>query len=135
MKLTIEEDPETIKRYAHIRPARGLGVRPCRHACPGSTRTCTLERGHRGAHVAHGRLRRVVAVWDGGKAPPSTASVPRAAESRARNRPRAGKPGGALQSLWKMAVRAAGSFEEIALLIFFLAFVWFAIDWMLLIMQ
>lgn len=135
MKLTIEKDSETIKRYAHIKPARGLGARPCRQQCPGTTRSCTLLRGHRGPHVAHGRLRRVVAVWDGGDAATATATVTRSAKSRARNVLRTRKPGGALQSLWKMAVRAAGSLEEIALLIFFLAFVWFAIDWMLLIMQ
>ena len=64
MRLTREEHPEAIKRYGHIKRARGWRVRPCAAKCPGTTRTCTRGEGHRGPHVAHGAFRKVVAVWD-----------------------------------------------------------------------
>lgn len=68
MKLTVEQHPESIGRYGHVRPARGGKV--CRQLCPGTTRTCSQPRGHHGPHVAHGLFRMVVAVWDlGGSTP------------------------------------------------------------------
>jgi hypothetical protein len=66
MKLTIKDNPEAIKRYGHIKPAPLWGSVRCAAKYPGSVRACTLERGHTGVHVAHGRFRRVVAVWDEG---------------------------------------------------------------------
>lgn len=66
MRLTVEENPETIKRYGHLRPASRWGSVRCGVRCPGTSRSCTLEKGHRGPHAAHGMFKRVVAVWDAG---------------------------------------------------------------------
>lgn len=64
MKLTIHDDREQIRRYDHVRPAPRWGGPRCGARCPGTLRHCTLKKGHTGVHVAHGWLRRVVAVWD-----------------------------------------------------------------------
>ena len=77
MKLTARDNPETIKRYGHVRKARGWNVRRCARRCPDTPHKCTLHDGHRGPHVAHGLLGRVVAVWDRGT------QEPRAGEHRA----------------------------------------------------
>ncbi len=65
MKLTIEADREAIQRYRHLARAPS-GVATCSARCPGTTRNCTLRRGHGGPHVSHGAFRRVLAVWDKG---------------------------------------------------------------------
>lgn len=135
MRLTAEEDPETIKRYGHIRPARGWRTRSCSTTCPGTVRTCTLERGHRGPHVAHGSFKKVLAVWNSGTgAEVSNAMVTRASEARARSGLRSRMSPGILETLWRFVVRTLSSAEEIALVILFLAFVWFGIGWILLIL-
>jgi hypothetical protein len=130
MKLTVEHDSETIGRYGHVRPAPIWGGR-CSARCPGSMRTCTLGRGHRGTHIAHGIFRKVLAVWDEDvEVRPSGDTTTRAAGDRART----GLRKRALVSLEALRDRVARLFtsvEEVSLLILFLAFVWFAIDWAL----
>ena len=64
MKLTVEEHPDRIKRYSHMKPAPAWGGRRCGGVFPGTARLCTLAKGHRGPHVHHGALGRVKAVWD-----------------------------------------------------------------------
>ncbi len=131
MRLTVEEDRETIKRYRHIRPARGLGVQHCGARCPGTVRTCTLREGHRGPHVAHGTLGKVVAVWDTGMEVRRAGGPGRVTTgSRVRDTVEASKPTGGLQHLWARLVRLNLSVEELALLVLFLALVGFVIHWM-----
>ena len=141
MRLTAEEHPEAIKRYAHVRPARSWRARPCGSRCDGTPLSCTRERGHRGPHVAHGRFRRVVAVWDATASTavpeqPRRSPAPTPARQRG-TRPPVGLPdrsGGWLRALRSRLSRALSSAEEIVFLIFFLAFVGFAVQWLLLIM-
>lgn len=45
---------------------------------------------------------------------------------------RTGRPTGFLEEAWGRVARIFSSVEELALLILFLAFVWFAVDWLLL---
>ena len=59
-----ETHPEEIEKYEHIKPAPTFGPVRCFAKCPGTPRTCTLERGHAGPHVAHGFPKKVMAVWD-----------------------------------------------------------------------
>ena len=141
MRLTAEEHPEAIKRYAHVRPARGWRVRACGSRFDGTPLSCTRERGHRGPHVAHERFRRAVAVWDA-KAPSDSSGLIRRSPSVDPARTRGGRSPiglpdrsvGLLQALRERLSRAMGSAEEIAFLIFFLAFVGFAVQWLLLIL-
>ncbi|HUG35994.1 MAG TPA: hypothetical protein VML54_03530 [Candidatus Limnocylindrales bacterium] len=140
MRLIADEHPEAIKRYDHVRPATGRGGRRCGTRCDGTPLSCTRERGHGGPHVAHARFRRVVAVWDakaGAAAPGPPRHAPEAppARTRAAQRP-VGLPDrstGLLQALRARLARALASAEEIVFLIFFLAFVGFAVHWLLLI--
>jgi len=115
VRITVEQDRETIKRYGHIRPAPVWGGGRCGARCPGTSRACTLERSHRGLHVAHGMFAEVVAVWDTdtearrwGQDPPS------------RFRPFRSRMDGASASL-----------GDVALLIMLLGFLAFAVDWFL----
>jgi hypothetical protein len=141
MRLTVEEHREAIKRYSHVRPARGSKSRLCSTLCPGTRRTCTLGKGHRGPHVAHGLFKKVVAVWESDTgAGVSKEPVGNAAHAKSRSgvgtrKPiglRTGRPVGILEALRERVVGTVGSVEEIAFLIFFLAFVGFAIHWFLL---
>lgn len=144
MRLTVEEHPEAIKRYRHVERARGWKPTPCSRKCPGTPRICTRAGGHRGPHVAHGRLRRVLAVWDSGGGPrPSDEAVgpPRKGKTRGPRRSarpvglRTRSPLGIVAALERAVARATSSLEQIALIILFLAFVWFGIDWLLLILR
>ncbi len=137
MRLTIEEDRETIKRYGHVRPARGLGVHSCSAKCPGGSRACTLERGHRGPHVAHGMFRRVVAVWDERTAVQrSPENVKRSAKTMGpRAIHRAERPSGVLEALGRGIARLTDSIEEIALILFFLGMTGFVIEWVIMIVR
>jgi hypothetical protein len=143
MRLTVEDHREAIKRYSHVRPARGSKAGLCSTLCPGTRRTCTLGKGHRGPHVAHGLFKRVVAVWESETgARVSKESIKRAARAKSRSgvrtgRPiglRTGRPVGILGALWERVLGTIGSVEQIAFLVFFLAFVGFAIHWFLLIL-
>jgi hypothetical protein len=133
VKLTIERDPEAIKRYGYLKPARAWGGQRCSARCPGTARTCTLEKGHRGPHVAHGMFKKVVAVWD-----PDTevhASVGRlrtTLETTAGSGIRHGDEVGALEMLRGRLGRLTDSLGEIALAVFFLAMVGGFIYWLIL---
>lgn len=129
MKLTVENDRESLRRYAHIAPARG---RKCGEPFPGKPRSCTLAPGHSGPHVAHGSFRRVLAAWDSGGVAQSS---PEARRNRAEARTQGGLPtrrsAGILLRLGRGALRILSSPEELFLLILFVAFTGFAIDWTL----
>lgn len=137
MRLTAENDPESIQRYAHLRRARGLGVQRCHVPCHGLDRQCTLEAGHRGPHVAHDWRGRVRAVWDGGRAVAggggtgrgSTPAAPREARP-GRSDPQTDAPS-ALALLARGLGRRFSSVEDVVMLILFLAFLGFAVDWFL----
>ncbi|NNL30061.1 MAG: hypothetical protein HKO77_03520 [Gemmatimonadetes bacterium] len=120
-------------RYAHVKPAPFWRKR-CGRTAPGSERTCTREPGHRGPHVAHGPLRRVVAVWE---AEDSRVAQP-SGRKPATRRP-VGLPSKGSSSLTgRLGVAAKfmdEHIEEIALAVFFVAFVWFAIEWLMIILR
>jgi len=131
MRLTAEDNPERLKRYSHVKPApRSDGV-PCSAQCPGSTRTCTLKRGHAGPHVAHqGLFRKVVAVWDKGL---KLQDVDQKAIQRVVTQARS--PAGRWRSLWKSVrgslVPRPQVVETVIFLLLALSMVGFAIDWAL----
>jgi hypothetical protein len=132
VKLTIEENRETIKRYGHIKPAPFWGSVSCSARCPGTVRTCTLERGHIGPHVAHGTFRKVLAVWDQGiKAGKSDVKPRRAVGPIARRRSRDRGLVAALKAFWGRVLRRDHFIEEAFLLVLAVAMVGFAIDWAL----
>jgi hypothetical protein len=130
VKLTAKEDPETIKRYAHVKRARGWRSRSCGSPCAGTSYTCTRARDHRGPHVAHGGFRKVAAVWeDTHGTPRSTDPVGRRSGTRSVARRGADEA----PTLRRYFARVFSSPEEVIFGVMFLAFVWFAIDWLLLI--
>ena len=135
MRITAEEHPEAIKRYRHLRPARGRRRR-CSARGPGISRACTRERGHRGPHAAHGRFRRVVAVWDaevgaGRKVVRRSGPPPPAARRPEGKRP-VGLPQAAPVGIVRTAVeivkRGLSSWDQVAFVVLFIVFVKFAID-------
>ena len=134
VRLRVEEHARAIRRYRHVKPARG-GSAKCSLRCPGTSHTCTLAKGHRGPHVAHGSFRKVVAVWDSGaRAEPAARTVHRGSGAKAPIGLRSRRPAGLLEVFRALLARAVSSGEELVLAICFLAFVWFAIDWILLIL-
>ena len=142
MKLTIEDNRVAIKRYGHIKAARGFRARLCANRCPGTTRTCSRVRGHSGPHVAHGLFQKVVAVWDSGPGGPYAGEpARRLVEARGTSgvrdqRPvgmRVRRPHGLVKTLWTR-LREMSSLEEAVFFLFFLAFVGFAVHWFWLIL-
>lgn len=134
MRLTVEEDRDTIKRYGHIGPAPAWGAGRCSVRCPGTERTCTLAKDHRGPHVAHGLFRRVMAVWDtNGEERGSRKNVKTAVAPRAHGEVWTGSLFGSLAAFWDQVVALRSSVGDIALFVMFLGFVAFAIRWLLLI--
>lgn len=148
MRLTREENREALKRYRHLKPVRRRAER-CGRRLERSKRTCTLGKGHRGPHAAHGLFGRVLAVWGSGD---GSAGSPGAGRSSTRagrgstgpgrrvapRRPvglRSRDPGGVLERVRSAAAWVDEHAEEILLLSFFAAFVWFAIDWLLIIFR
>jgi hypothetical protein len=129
MKLTIKENPEGIKRYAHVKPAPLLGGSACSARCPGTSYACTLERGHTGVHVAHGRFRRVVAVWDREARGPEPGRKGKGS-ARAMARRDAGRRRlpAALKGLWKRIVPRPHAVEAFLLILMVLGMLGFAID-------
>ena len=129
MKLTLKENPDAIGRYAHIKPAPLLGAQACSAACPGTNHTCTLAKGHTGVHVAHGRFRKVVAVWDRHaqvqepkrltKAGQEAAAIRKAKKESLPNR---------IKGIWGRLVPSSHVIEATVLVVFFLGMVWWAID-------
>jgi hypothetical protein len=135
MKLTIEENRETIKRYGHIRPAPLWGGTRCSARCPGTSRVCTLEDGHRGHHVAHGLFQRVVAVWDSGGQAQKAHRKAKAA-GRALDRPRSPDRGPLpeLKAAWGWIAGRLPSLEGMFVLVLAVSMAGFALDWALRIM-
>ena len=132
MRHTIETDPHAIRRYSHVRPARGWKVKRCDAACRGAEHLCTRELGHRGPHVAHGSWGRVKAVWEGDvalRAPPE--ALQRVVEAARQGGLPSRRSGGALESLGRWVTDRVSSVEDAAMLILFLAFLGFAVDWFL----
>lgn len=127
MKLTIHEDREQIRRYAHVRPAPRWGGPRCGARCPGTLRHCTLKKGHTGVHVAHGWLRRVVAVWD-----EREGAAVRKARSGALARRRAAKSGLAWwAALAGRLVPSGHTIEGAILFVFAVAMAMFGLQWVL----
>ena len=136
MKLTIEENRETIKRYSHIRQPILWGSVRCSAWCPGTSRNCTLGKGHRGPHVAHGHFRNVVAVWDGkSKFRKSEVGASRDVGDVTPSGLRGSGLLPALMAFRSRIVRRAPSIEEVVFLVLALGMVWFVIDWALRIMM
>lgn len=141
MRLTIEENRDALRRYAHLTAPRGWGATRCSAPCPGTARACTRARGHSGPHVAHGRFRGVVAAWDSGApgtavGPSSPRQVAGAGIPGGRGGAVLGSPGGGglrrLRALRDLATSFVTNVEELVYLLFFLAFVGFAVHWFVL---
>ena len=132
MRLTIEDHPERIKRYGHIKPAPSWGSGRCSAKCPGTSRTCSLLKRHTGLHVAHEGFRKVVAVWDDRAEAPGPGQVVKKALRRV-----PGSGSGDKGSLFapgafrKRLMARIPSIEEVFLLVLGLAMAGFAIDWAL----
>lgn len=134
VKLTRDDNPETIRRYAHLR--RGRASRQCAVELTGDRYTCTREQGHRGPHAAHGWFSRVVAVWtaDTLASPPDEPKRPRRDEGRSVRR--GGRPVGlptrspsdVVARIRSLVVGIFSSFDQIAFVLLFAVFVWFAIE-------
>lgn len=62
MRITTEDNPKEIQKYAHIKRAPISGPIQCHAKFPGRYCYCTRERGHSGPHISHGFLK-VLAVW------------------------------------------------------------------------
>lgn len=153
MKLTREQQPEALKRFRHLEPAR-WGAERCGRRLGRSKRTCTLRKGHRGPHAAHGLFGRLQAVWEGGGASAGAAAGARMSEGGRTSKGAGGSPergrrvgprrpvgvrrreeGGALAGLKAVGAWIGDHAEEILLLTFFVAFVWFAVDWLMIIFR
>ena len=135
MRLTLEQDRETIKRYSHIKPARGWRTKLCSTMCRGTAHTCTLAKDHRGPHVAHGLFKKVIAVWDSGTEDRASGEVVSLASGgRGRSGLLTSRKVGILQSLRDRVASTVSSVDELVFLLLFLAFVAFAIQWLLLIL-
>lgn len=130
VKLTLEEDRRVSRRYRHIKAAP-VWRRRCGQRLDGTSRTCTREENHGGPHVAHGRLRKVLAVWDGG----TPERRPKSVQRRARRTPGTGRSAGPLDALKafgrRIRERPQQYMEEAFLLVFVLAMVGFVLDWAL----
>ncbi|MGD8322627.1 MAG: hypothetical protein PVJ02_19405 [Gemmatimonadota bacterium] len=134
MRLTARDDPAGVKRYSHVRRARGWRVDPCSAPCPGTGYRCTREKDHRGPHVAHGWLGKVTAVWDGGgELRSSTERMRRALEASRHGQVRREKPEGSLAVVFSHIGRFLSSVDHVAFLILLLAFIGFAIQWFMMV--
>jgi hypothetical protein len=130
VKLTLEEDRGISRWYGHIKAAP-VWRRRCGRRLAGTSRTCTREANHGGPHVAHGRLRKIVAVWDGG----TPERRPKSIEKRTRRTPGTGRSAGPLDALKalgrRIRERPQQYMEEALLLVFVLAMAGFVLDWAL----
>ena len=130
MKLTIEDSPERLKRFSHIKPAPKRRSVLCAVKCPGTLHTCTRERGHSGPHVAHGRFKRVVAAWESGV---DLTKLDGRARRPVHPPARAPEQGGQARAVWmsfrKWAIRRWERLDELLLFILAMSMAGFAIDW------
>jgi len=132
MRLTLDTNRQSLRRYGHIKPARG-GQQHCAQLCPGTDRRCGRERGHHGPHVSFGLIRKVVAVWEGSAAAVRPASAPAPKASRRPPRRRPARERGVLRTLRDFLAAPFASLEELAWAVFFIVFVGFAVGGLLLI--
>lgn len=131
MRLTVRDDPHTIARYRHVKAAR-RGKARCSVGEPGTGRSCTRPRGHTGPHVRHGVFGRVLAVWDSAvEVRMSAQTSKRASEARAGSGLLTRRRPWGLAALRGRLARVFSSVEETVFLVLFLAFVGFAVDWLL----
>ena len=136
LRLTVEANPEAVKRYRHIKPASVLSKRRCSTVWRGQRHRCTREKGHHGPHVAHSLFRKVVAVWESvGALEVVGEAAGRKSQVRTRNdlkgRPvglRKKSSGSVLKILEGLVRRATYHPDEIAFVLLFAVFVWFAIE-------
>ncbi len=149
MRLTVEEHAVAIKRYAHLKPVRGWRARACYAGLEGTGRTCTRESGHRGPHVAHGRFAKILAVWDSGPGSAPSTARRRVEQSRARSDSRGShrqverRPVGLKDreshSPVERAFRGLLQFlkapDEVAFVFLFVLFVYWGVQWILMIMS
>ena len=133
MKLTVEQNRDALQRYRHITPAP-RGARPCSERCPGTQRRCTLRRGHGGPHVSHGWFGKVLAAWD--KEVTDEKSEARALRAAGALTRAEAQEGTALR-VWKLFrdhfLQRIPPMEEAIFLVLALAFLGFAVRWILLI--
>ena len=129
MKLTRKENPDAIRRYAHVKPAPVMGARVCSAQCPGTHHTCTLARGHTGVHVAHGRFRKVVAVWDRHAQVREPKRITKAGQEEValRKAKKESLPS-RIKRIWGRLVPSSHIIEAVVLVVFFLGMVAWAID-------
>lgn len=64
MRISVEDKPEKLELYKHVKPVSTFGPLRCFTRFPGKRYSCTLAQYHEGPHVAHGFFKRVIAVWD-----------------------------------------------------------------------
>ena len=139
MRLTLEKNPDAIRRYRHLTPGRAWWTRRCRAHCPGTSRSCTREREHRGPHITHGWFGRILAVWDedvGRTIPRSPVRAPRKAPARgSRIGLKIRRPDGLLPAAFRRLRSFIAGPEELIFLVLFVAFVAFAIQVVVSILQ
>ncbi len=129
MKLILKENPDAIRRYAHIKPAPLLGARACGSPCPGTRYTCTLAKGHSGVHVAHGRFRKVVAVWDRHAQIQEPKRITKAGqEAAALKKAKKESLPARIKGIWGRLVPSSHLIEAVVLVVFFLGMVAWAVD-------
>jgi hypothetical protein len=136
MRLTIEENPQAIRRYRHMKPARARGTPPCSARCPGNTRSCGLGRGHPGPHIAFGWFGRVLAVWEKNVKEHKMAERARRTVASVQTPPSQEATGSLLVYLRlfrDLVRRRSHILPEVIFLTLALAFAGFAIRWLLLI--
>lgn len=129
MKLTLKENPDAIRRYAHVKPAPVMGARVCSVQCPGTNHACTLAVGHSGVHVAHGRFRKVVAVWDRHAQVQEPKQITKKGQEAAavRKAKKESLPA-RIRGIWGRLVPSSHLIEAVVLVVFFLGMVAWAID-------
>ena len=127
MRLTIEEHPERLARFTHLKPGSGFKGKRCGEPCPDSSRTCTREQDHRGPHASHGSFGKLTAVWEGyaHRSAESRATAMEVHRGRSEVRGSQGEKmeGGALEALWGRIVRLLHSPEELAMMALFFGLV------------
>jgi len=126
MRVTRREHPERIERFAHI-PTAPRGSARCGAECPGAGDRCSRLRGHPGPHVAHGRLGRVDAAWEGPVGGTALTQSPIDPGYRGPPLPVKGRPEPSV--LRSLGDRFFASFPETVMLILFILFAFFSVIW------
>lgn len=119
----IGREREANRSSSAVEPGSESRPRSCAIRCLGTRHRCTLPRNHEGPHIAHGLLRRTVAVWDSGFGTQEPAVVA--------NRPAGDQGTGIREASWRRLVRTIPPFHDLLFLVFLVAFLGFAIQWAL----